>query len=144
MSTNELEMKCRELRQLQNLIEEAQAEAEAIKDAIKAHMGDAEAVQAGEYKITWKSVKTARIDTTALKRLCRMWPRRSLGRPPSVGSRWPKMDVKELRAEVRRMVMDLSEEECAEILKEMRCKYDHRRTICTLDGEKQEDHQSMD
>ena len=68
MSTNELEMKCRELRQLQNLIEEAQAEAEAIKDAIKAHMGDAEAVQAGEYKITWKSVKTARIDTTAPKK----------------------------------------------------------------------------
>ena len=66
MSTNELEMKCRELRQLQNLIEEA--EAEAIKDAIKAHMGDQEAVQAGEYKITWKSVKTARIDTTALKK----------------------------------------------------------------------------
>lgn len=64
MSTNELEMKCRELRQLQNLIEEAQAEAEAIKDAIKAHMGDQEAVQAGE----WKSVKTARIDTTALKK----------------------------------------------------------------------------
>ena len=35
------------------------------------------------------------------------------------------MDVKELRAEVRRMVMDLTEEECAEILKEMGCKYDH-------------------
>ena len=50
MSINELEMKCRELRQLQNLIEEAQAEAEAIKDAIKAHMGDQEAVQAGEYR----------------------------------------------------------------------------------------------
>ena len=44
MSANELEMKCRELCQLQNLIEEAQAEAEAIKDAIKAHMGDQEAV----------------------------------------------------------------------------------------------------
>ena len=68
MSINELEMKCRELRQLQNLIEEAQAEAETIRDAIKAHMGDQEAVQAGEYKITWKSVKTVRIDTTALKR----------------------------------------------------------------------------
>ena len=72
MSTNELEMKCRELRQLQNLIEEAQAEAEAIKDAIKdaikAHMGDQEAVQAGEYKLTWKSVKTARIDNTAPKK----------------------------------------------------------------------------
>ena len=67
MSTNELEMKCRELRQLQNLIEEAQAEAEAIKDAIKAHMGDAEAIQAGEYKITWKSVTSSRLDSKALK-----------------------------------------------------------------------------
>ena len=33
MSTNELEMKIRELRQLQQLIEEAQAEAEDIRDA---------------------------------------------------------------------------------------------------------------
>ena len=40
MSTNELEMKIRELRQLQQLIEEAQAEAEGIRDAIKAHMGE--------------------------------------------------------------------------------------------------------
>ena len=38
MSINELEMKCQELRELQRLIEEAQAEAETIKDAIKAHM----------------------------------------------------------------------------------------------------------
>ena len=68
MSTNELESKARELRQLQALIEEAQQEAEAIKDAIKAAMGDSEAVVAGEYKITWKSVTTARIDTSALKK----------------------------------------------------------------------------
>ena len=67
MSTNELEMKCRELRQLQNLIEEAQAEAEAIKDAIKAAMGDSEAVQAGEYKITWKPVTSSRLDSKALR-----------------------------------------------------------------------------
>ena len=67
MSTNELEMKCRELRQLQNLIEEAQAEAEAIKDAIKARIGERETVQAGEYKITWKPVTTARLDSKALK-----------------------------------------------------------------------------
>lgn len=40
MSTNELEAKVRELRQLQSLVEEAQAEAEGIRDAIKAHMGD--------------------------------------------------------------------------------------------------------
>ena len=67
MSTQELETKCRELRQLQNLIEEAQAEAETIKDAIKATMGTQEAVQAGEYKVTWKPVTTARIDAVALR-----------------------------------------------------------------------------
>lgn len=68
MSTNEMESKARELRQLQALIEEAQQEAEAIKDAIKAAMGDRETVQAGEYKITWQTVKASRIDTTALKK----------------------------------------------------------------------------
>jgi predicted phage-related endonuclease len=68
MSINEMEIKARELRQLQALIEEAQAEAEAIKDSLKAAMGDSEAVQAGEYKITWKTVTTARIDTGALKK----------------------------------------------------------------------------
>ena len=68
MSINEIEAKARELRQLQALIEEAQAEAEAIKDALKAAMGDSESVQAGEYKITWKAVTSSRIDTTALKK----------------------------------------------------------------------------
>ena len=68
MSINEMEAKARELRQLQALIEEAQAEAETIKDALKAAMGDSESVQAGEYKITWKAVTSSRIDTTALKK----------------------------------------------------------------------------
>lgn len=68
MSINELEMKCRELRQLQALIDEAQAEAETIKDAIKAAMDCQEAVQAGEYRITYKAIKTARLDATALKK----------------------------------------------------------------------------
>lgn len=68
MSTNEMERKARELRQLQALIDEATAEAEAIKDALKAAMGDAESVQAGEYKITWKTITSARIDTAALRK----------------------------------------------------------------------------
>ena len=68
MSTNELESKIRELRQLQALIEEATAEAETIKDAIKASMGDSEELRAGEYKVTWKAVKAFRIDTTALRK----------------------------------------------------------------------------
>ena len=68
ISTTEITSKVRELRELQALIEEAQAEAEAIKDAIKAQMGDCEELRAGEYKITWKSIESSRIDTAALKK----------------------------------------------------------------------------
>ena len=68
MSIQELEASIRELRQLQALIEEAQQEAETIKDAVKAAMGDSEELRAGEYKVTWKSVKSVRLDSTALKR----------------------------------------------------------------------------
>lgn len=68
MSIKEMERKARELRQLQALIEEAQQEAEAIKDAIKAAMGDAEEIHAGEYRITWKPITSSRIDTAALKK----------------------------------------------------------------------------
>ena len=68
MSINEMESKIRELRQLQALIDEAQAEAETIKDTIKAAMGTQETVQAGEYRISWKPVTTARIDAAALKK----------------------------------------------------------------------------
>ncbi len=67
MSIHEIETKARELRQLQQLIEEPQAEAEAIRDQIKAHMGDSEELRAGEYKITWKSVTSSRLDSKALK-----------------------------------------------------------------------------
>ncbi len=68
MSSTELEAKVRELRQLQSLIDEAQAEAENIRDALKAHMGEREELRAGEYLVTWKNVKSDRIDTGALKK----------------------------------------------------------------------------
>lgn len=68
MSINEMERKAHELRQLQALIEEAQQEAETIKDAIKAAMGDAEEIRAGKYRITWKPITSSRIDTAALKK----------------------------------------------------------------------------
>ena len=67
MSANEIEIKVRELRQLQALIEEAEAEAEAIRDQIKAHMGEGEEILAGEYKVTWKLVKSSRLDSKALR-----------------------------------------------------------------------------
>lgn len=64
MSTSEIESKVRELRQLQTLIEEAQAEAESIKDA----MGESEELRTGEYRITWKPVQAARVDAAALRK----------------------------------------------------------------------------
>lgn len=68
MTINEMESKARELRQIQALIEEAQAVAESIKDELKAAMGNTETVQAGEYKISWKVITGSRLDTAALKK----------------------------------------------------------------------------
>lgn len=67
MSTAEIESKCRELRELQALIDEAQAEADAIRDALKAAMGDTEELRAGEYRISWRPVKSVRLDVKALR-----------------------------------------------------------------------------
>ncbi len=67
MSTTELEAKCREFRQLQNLIAEAEQEMEAIKDAIKTHLGDSTEAFAGEYMVTWRPVKSSRVDVAALR-----------------------------------------------------------------------------
>ena len=68
MTNKEIENKAKELRQWLAIIEEAQEQAEALKDEIKAAMGEAEAVQAGEYKISWKNVTSSRLDTAALKK----------------------------------------------------------------------------
>ena len=69
MSINELEAKVRELKELQTLIEEAQEEAESIKDQLKARMGEREELRAGGYKIiTWKPVTSSRLDATALRK----------------------------------------------------------------------------
>jgi len=51
MSAHEIESKVQELKQPQALIDEATAEAEAIK----AHMGDSEELRAREYKVTRKA-----------------------------------------------------------------------------------------
>lgn len=67
MSTAEIESKCRELRELQALIDEAQTEADAIRDALKAAMGDTEELRAGEYKLTWRPVTSVKLDVKALR-----------------------------------------------------------------------------
>lgn len=66
MSETELTAKIRQLREMQRLAEEAQQEAEAIKDEIKAYMGESEELRAGEYKVTWKAVTSSRLDSKAL------------------------------------------------------------------------------
>ena len=69
MSMNEMENKVRELRSLQRLIEEAQQEAEAIKDVIKAQLTaqGVDELVAWEYRVSWKPVSTTRIDTKAFQ-----------------------------------------------------------------------------
>ncbi len=67
MSTHEIEAKCRELRELLSLIDEAQSEVESIKDELKRELGDTEELRAGEYKLTWRPVTSVKLDVKALK-----------------------------------------------------------------------------
>lgn len=66
MSEQDIIRKVKLLREMQRMAEDAQAEAEALKDEIEAYMGSSEELRAGEYKITWKSVESSRVDTKAL------------------------------------------------------------------------------
>lgn len=68
MSEKELTAKIRDLRELQRMAEEANAIAESLKDEIKQAMGDREELTAGDYKVTWRTVTSSRIDTTALRK----------------------------------------------------------------------------
>ena len=68
MNENDIIRKVKLLREMQQLAEDAQAEAEALKDEIKADMGDSEQLRAGDYKITWKAVESSRVDVKALEK----------------------------------------------------------------------------
>ena len=71
MSTVEITSKIDALKDLETLIEEAKAEAEALRDEIKAEMlsRNTEEIEAGQYIIRWTSVLTQRFDTTAFKKV---------------------------------------------------------------------------
>ena len=68
MSTAEITAKVTELQELRRMAEELEQEINAIQDEIKAHMGDSELLIAGPYKITYKTVTSSRLDTSALKK----------------------------------------------------------------------------
>ena len=71
MSTVEITSKIESLKDLESLIEEAKAEAEALRDEIKAEMlsRNTEEMEAGQYIVRWTSVLTQRFDTTAFKKV---------------------------------------------------------------------------
>ena len=71
MSTVEITSKIEALKDLESLIEEAKAEAEALRDEIKTEMlsRDTEELEAGQYIVRWTSVLTQRFDTTAFKKV---------------------------------------------------------------------------
>lgn len=70
MSQNELVSKVQQLNEWEELMEAARAEAEALRDAIKAEMlaRGTEELTAGAYIIRWTSVLSNRFDTTTFKR----------------------------------------------------------------------------
>ena len=68
MSTPEIISTVSELQELVRMSEELNSEIEALKDKIKTVMGDSELLIAGPYKVTWKTVTSSRLDTSALKK----------------------------------------------------------------------------
>ena len=70
MVTDALFSKLNELTELRKMAEDLNAEIEAIQNEIKAHMteADTDTITAGAFKVTWKTVTSTRIDTTALRK----------------------------------------------------------------------------
>lgn len=70
MSRNELITKIEQLKEWEAILEEAQAEAEALRDSIKAQMleEETEELEVGAYIIRWTSVLSNRFDSTAFKK----------------------------------------------------------------------------
>ena len=71
MSKNDLIAKIEALNAWEALMEDAKAEADAIRDSIKAEMlaQDTEELQVGAYIIRWTSVLSQRFDSTAFKKV---------------------------------------------------------------------------
>ena len=70
MSQNEIVSKIEQLKEWEAILEEAQAEAEALRDSIKAQMlqENTEELEVGAYIVRWTSVLSNRFDSTAFKK----------------------------------------------------------------------------
>ena len=71
MSKNEIITKIETIRELEELIEEARAEAEALRDTIKQQMlnDGIEEMEVGQYMVRYQSIVTNRFDNRAFKKL---------------------------------------------------------------------------
>lgn len=71
MSTTELTAQIESLRALEELIEDAKAEAETLRDTIKQELmsREVEELSVGQYIVRWTSVLSQRFDTTAFKKV---------------------------------------------------------------------------
>ncbi len=71
MSKNELVAKIEALNEWEQLMEDAKAEAEAIRDSLKAELTDrgVQELEAGQYIIRYTDVLSNRFDTTAFKKI---------------------------------------------------------------------------
>ena len=69
MCITEIISKIEELKELEALIREAEAEAEKIKDELKAEMTEqnTEEMIVGRYVVRWKDVTSERFDSTRFK-----------------------------------------------------------------------------
>ena len=69
MSINEMDSKIKELRELRRMADELAGEISTIEDEIKAHMTalDTDELHGADFKITWKTITSNRLDSKALK-----------------------------------------------------------------------------
>lgn len=69
MSTDIMNKKVQELRELRHMADELAAEIESLQDSIKAEMTarNTDTLTGIDWKVTWKAVKSSRLDSKALK-----------------------------------------------------------------------------
>ena len=70
MDMQELDRNVKELRELRRMAEELAAEISSIEDELKGHMTahGMDTLLGADWRITWKSVTSNRLDSTALKK----------------------------------------------------------------------------
>lgn len=69
MSTTNINQMVKELKELQRMSDELNAEIESIKDELKAEMAarNTDEILTSEYKLKYKEVSSSRFDTTSFK-----------------------------------------------------------------------------